>query len=292
MRPEWPQAALAGVRGLIDGVDDGLVLLFAGRRRLVALAAGLKRASGGLARDRHREAAVRRRAGRIGRRLGVPPASSERLMHVLIADACQQQGLPASAAIAGPADPGQGTALAATAMLAAPMQAFPSPPTRWLRLLPPPHRLAPLLRRIPPAWQARVLEPLVRQALARPLADGLLAPLAGRRIGIDVEDLGLHWVFCLQDGQMRLCPPEQAAEATVRGAATDLALLASRQEDADTLFFQRRLVLTGDTELGLLARNLLDQLPWQDVPLGLRILMHRGAGLLSSARAAYHQTAD
>lgn len=35
-------------------------------------------------------------------------------------------------------------------------------------------------------------------------------------------------------------------------------LLASRKEDSDTLFFQRRLKMQGDTDLGLYVKNLLD----------------------------------
>jgi len=72
-------------------------------------------------------------------------------------------------------------------------------------------------------------------------------------------------------------------EAGVRGSATDLLLLASRLEDADTPFFQRALELTGDTELGLTARNLLEWLPWESVPLGLRIALNRCARLARRA---------
>jgi predicted lipid carrier protein YhbT len=158
----------------------------------------------------------------------------------------------------------------------------------WLRLLPPPSRLAPWLRRMPLAWQARLLEAAMQHVLAAPLAAGALAELDERRLGIEVSDLGLRWVVALRNGRMHVGASDDVAEATVRGTATDLLLLASRREDADTLFFQRRLLLTGDTELGLTARNLLDQLPWQDVPLGLRIALHRGAGLAQAARAAHH----
>ncbi|PJC12345.1 MAG: sterol-binding protein, partial [Comamonadaceae bacterium CG_4_9_14_0_8_um_filter_60_18] len=35
-------------------------------------------------------------------------------------------------------------------------------------------------------------------------------------------------------------------------------LLARRQEDPDTLFFNRRLAMEGDTELGLLVKNTID----------------------------------
>jgi predicted lipid carrier protein YhbT len=36
--------------------------------------------------------------------------------------------------------------------------------------------------------------------------------------------------------------------------------MARREEDPDTLFFCRRLILEGDTELGLLFKNTLDGL--------------------------------
>jgi predicted lipid carrier protein YhbT len=36
-----------------------------------------------------------------------------------------------------------------------------------------------------------------------------------------------------------------------------------REEDPDTLFFARRLTIEGDTELGLVAKNLLDGIDWR-----------------------------
>lgn len=292
MRPDVPRAALAGVRGMIDGIDDGLLLLLAGRRRLIAFAAALKRLAGQAARDPLREQDVRQRARRLGRRLGLPQASSDRLIAALIRDACVQQGLlapPAALQDCAQVDLYQGDGPDRQRMLSLAMNHtdLPVPGFSWLRLLPPPVRLAPLLQWIPSAWQARLLEVAMQRVLAAPIADGALDALDGRRLGIEVYDLRLRWVIVLRDGRMQVCAPDETAEATVRGSATDLLLLASRREDADTLFFQRRLLLTGDTELGLTARNLLDQLPWQGVPLGLRIALNRGAGLAQTARAAH-----
>ena len=283
------RADLASVRGLIDGVDDALLALLAGRRRLVSLAAGLKRRSGQAVRDPDREHEVRLRARRLGHRLGLPPGSSDRLMTALIQDAWGQQGLEQGAEDCALADLGQGSPGENGCMLPSAMNPSTVPSTSfpWLRLLPPPARLAPFLRRVPAVLQALLLEAAMRRVLAAPIAEGALDMLAARRIGIEVSDLGLRWVLALREGRMQVCAPDETAEATVRGTATDLLLLTSRREDADTLFFQRRLVLIGDTELGLTARNLLDQLPWQQVPLGLRIAMHRGAGLALAARAAY-----
>lgn len=285
---DFPQVRIAGIRRLIDGIDDASMILLAGRRRLVAVAAAFKQRNELPARDPDREYEVRLRALRLGRRLGVPPDSSERLIGALIDDACRQQGLAASEGVELP-DLDQCPPTGRERMLGSTMRSDSARPPNlsWLRLLPPPARVAPILRLVPSAWQASLLEAAMQRVLSVAIAQSMLDPLEGRRLGIEVSDLGLRWVVCLRDGRMQVCAPQETAEATVRGTATDLLLLASRREDADTLFFQRRLTLIGDTELGLTARNLLDQLPWQQVPLALRIAMHRGAGLAAQARSAY-----
>ena len=158
----------------------------------------------------------------------------------------------------------------------------PRSPLRWL---PPPRRWAPLLRLVPAPWQRQALEQAVGRLLAQPIGAGDLDFMQGRRLGIEVSDLGLAWVLELDGDRLRAV--ETQAEASVRGSATDLLLLASRLEDADSLFFQRRLEVTGDTELGLTARNLLDRLPWESVPLGVRIMLNRGARAARAARAAW-----
>ena len=277
-----PPFALARVRGAIDAVDDGLLVLLAARRRLVEVVAQLKRSTGLPSRDPQRERDVHRRAEAMARRLGVPPSTAARLLDLAIADACAQQGVTIDLRQGGRGD-------------AAAMLVDMSPPpdlsraTPMLRLLPPPRRLAPLLRVVPARWQHTLLERAMARVLAAPLDEHALDFMAGRRLGIEVTDLQLRWVLTLREG--RLVVVDDAPEASVRGSATDLLLLASRLEDADTLFFQRTLVLTGDTELGLTARNLLDRLPWESVPLGLRIALNRGARLARAARDAHRHRA-
>ena len=259
---------LSPVRGLIDGVDDALVLLMGARGRLASLAARGKRHAGWPARDAEREARIHARARRLAARVGVPEPTAVGLMDL----ALSQRSFVASS-------------LVAAAQAATHEARTPRMRTTLLKLLPPPKRLAPFLKRLPPATQARVLERAMARVLAQPLAGGTLEFLRERRLGIDVTDLDLHWVIGLQGERLAVVGGE--AEASVRGTATDLLLLAARQEDADTLFFQRRLVLTGDTELGLAARNLLEGLPWEGMPLGLRIGLDRGARLARAARAAH-----
>jgi O2-independent ubiquinone biosynthesis accessory factor UbiT len=273
--------ALMRTRLLIDRIDGALLLLFAARRRLALQARACKQSARLPLSDAVREHDVRLRAQHIARDLGVPSDTARALADLAIADARLSQGIAP--------DLNQGDEAGARGMIRIAMEysnhtSQPRGP-RWLRLLPPPARWAVALRALPPALQRSLMESAMARALAAPLESGALAFLQGRRLGIDVTDLDLHWVITLDRNRLRAI--SQPAEASVRGTATDLLLLAARLEDADTLFFQRRLVLTGDTELGLTARNLLDRLPWEQVPLALRILLNRGARFAQSARSAH-----
>ena len=273
-------------RGAIDGVDDGLILLLAARRRLVHVVAWLKSRAGLAGRDPGREQRVHARARTLAARVGVPDAMARTLVDLAIDDACLQQGI---AGEGGGLDVGQGGERVLESMIPTmPISLAPSMlAPQVLRWMPPPRRVAPLVRAIPSRWQHALLERAMSHVLALPLRDGSLDFMKGRRLGIEVSDLGLRWVLTWDDGGLRVITDEP--EASVRGSATDLLLLAGRLEDADTLFFQRALVLTGDTELGLTARNLLERLPWEDVPLGLRIALHRGARLARMAREAHRE---
>ena len=47
-------------------------------------------------------------------------------------------------------------------------------------------------------------------------------------------------------------------DLTISARARDFLALMAREEDADTLFFSRRLQMEGETELGLQVKNTLD----------------------------------
>jgi predicted lipid carrier protein YhbT len=85
-----------------------------------------------------------------------------------------------------------------------------------------------------------------------------LAPLRGRLLRLEVT--GLPFGLQLTLGARGLRPAFGRPDVTVRASPADYAALALRREDADTLFFSRRLVLEGDTALGLALKNALDRL--------------------------------
>ena len=125
--------------------------------------------------------------------------------------------------------------------------------------------LLPLSRHVPFAVQKIVLEKAVARLFAEPLADGAFDLLEGRWLRLQVSDLGLSWCLTRAPGGLTLLR-EAPADVTIRGNWKEFLLLASRQEDPDTLFFRRRLVIEGDTDLGLGIKNLIDSLDPDELP--------------------------
>jgi predicted lipid carrier protein YhbT len=84
-----------------------------------------------------------------------------------------------------------------------------------------------------------------------------LAPLRGKVIRIELAGVRLGPQFTVA-GSCLLPVPFGAPDVTVRAGLRDYVSLALGREDPDTLFFSRRLVVEGDTELGLILKNALD----------------------------------
>lgn len=94
-----------------------------------------------------------------------------------------------------------------------------------------------------------------------------LEPLLGKSVTLEAIDLGTRVRLEYTPAGFRVYRRAAVTELTIRAALPDYARLALRREDADTLFFTRRLVMTGDTDLGLVVKNALDAIDWSRLPL-------------------------
>lgn len=132
-------------------------------------------------------------------------------------------------------------------------------------------------RWVPYTAQKPFLAILLNEALRAPLHHDELAFLGDSVVQIAVDDLNLDWRLQL-DGQ-RLRPVSRAipVDVSISGNGADFARLALRLVDPDTLFFQRRIRIEGDTEAGLGIKNTLDALDWEDLPTALRVLLENVA---------------
>ena len=140
--------------------------------------------------------------------------------------------------------------------------------------------------RLPSAPPSLAFSLAANRLLWPQFAESDRAPLIGRRYAVGVEDLGLTFRFTLT--ARGFAPDNGRPDLSIRASARDFLLLLTRREDPDTLFFSRRLVSEGDTELGLTVKNLLDSLDPEAVfrrlppPLALaaRRMMAAPAGAL------------
>ena len=87
-----------------------------------------------------------------------------------------------------------------------------------------------------------------------------------------------------RDGAAPHLPPRDEPVVRDLGAVFDVArfLDARRPVSVGALSAEERARFVAPSD----ARNVLDRLPWEQVPLGLRIVLNRGARLAQSARAA------
>lgn len=94
-----------------------------------------------------------------------------------------------------------------------------------------------------------------------------LTALEGKLFRVRVLDTGGTAHFTYRGDLFRpvFGPGREPDLAFAANLSAYLQLLA-RQEDPDTLFFNRELEITGDTELGLLVKNLLDAVEWPKLP--------------------------
>ncbi len=123
-----------------------------------------------------------------------------------------------------------------------------------------------------------VLQQLLNWQFHHALGEGELDFLQGRCLGIEITDINLRWITTLQASRLVVLPDAEA-DVWFRAEASDLLLVAACRADPDTLFFQRRLVIEGDTELGLEVKNLMDALEPAAMPAPLRAGLQQLAAL-------------
>jgi len=142
--------------------------------------------------------------------------------------------------------------------------------------LPPfPEPLRAVLARLPHYPPSAVFSMLLTLWLGEHLGAGAVPELAGKKIRIRISDMGITLNFRAAPDGFVPCG-DGDADLTLAATAQDFLSLARRREDPDTLFFSRRLVMEGDTELGLLVKNTLDALD----PAALHIRLPAPAAML------------
>ncbi len=119
--------------------------------------------------------------------------------------------------------------------------------------------LAKPMRLIPDALHSGIVARACNHLMRGQGLEDRLKDLEGKSLCLRITDIPLTLGFTINNG--RLHGSHSAHwDSRISGELADFWLLATRAEDPDTLFFNRRLNIEGSTEVGLTIKNLLDAL--------------------------------
>lgn len=120
-----------------------------------------------------------------------------------------------------------------------------------------------------PQWpHALVLVGALNAALKmKLLPESELTALEDKLFRVRVLDTGGEACYTFSNGLFRpVFRPQREPDLAFAANLSAYLQLLARQEDPDTLFFNRELEITGDTELGLIVKNMLDAIEWPTLP--------------------------
>ncbi|MFA7094979.1 MAG: SCP2 sterol-binding domain-containing protein [Gammaproteobacteria bacterium] len=130
-----------------------------------------------------------------------------------------------------------------------------------------PRPLVAPLALIPGVIHSTILTATLNRAFRELLDAGDLDFLEDQVLSVRVLDARIEYRMRLSARYFVPCSKASVPSLTIAGTVYDLLSLVTRREDSDTLFFNRRLILEGDTALGLQLKNMLDGL---EVPATLQ----------------------
>lgn len=137
-----------------------------------------------------------------------------------------------------------------------------------------PRALNLLSKRTPKTLLKSILQRLLNQLFKQSLAAEELNFLINKWVKITVTDMDFSFYVSAANNQavqLTVDLTQRQSDLIFASDSDNLLLLALNKVDPDTLFFQRKLRIEGDTELGLFIKNLLASVDLtQQLPASLR----------------------
>ncbi|MCU7836438.1 MAG: SCP2 sterol-binding domain-containing protein [gamma proteobacterium symbiont of Taylorina sp.] len=138
--------------------------------------------------------------------------------------------------------------------------------------------------------QKKLGEKILGKLMAEQIEMGDFDCLADKWVNIVVNDMGLSFFLTFRDEQLQLSNQITQADVIFSGNSKEFILLASRSEDPDTLFFQRRLLIEGDTELALAIKNSIDGIDFDNWPAWLNQIIQKVASFVTQEESETSRT--
>lgn len=115
-----------------------------------------------------------------------------------------------------------------------------------------------VVRRLPTQPPSFVAARLLDRVLLPRLDASARSTLSHRTVEVELVELGLRVRLRLGARGFAVAPSHDPPALRIRARSAALWRLLRGEDDADRLFFERALVMEGDTEFGLILKNMLD----------------------------------
>ena len=110
-----------------------------------------------------------------------------------------------------------------------------------------------------PAYPGSVLFVSALNVILTPrLPEDVREMILGKQLRLTIMDARVDFNFVWTKGGFVAGWGNVEPDMIISASAYDFYQLSRREEDPDTLFFSRRLVMAGDTELGIVLKNTID----------------------------------
>lgn len=121
------------------------------------------------------------------------------------------------------------------------------------------------VRAMPSPLFNTLLSRAANQTLNKQIKNGELDFLQGHYWEITLTDLPLTFYLTLYRGQLQVTQNPQNAKVAFHGPLKSFMVLTLQWDDPDTLFFNRELSVSGDTEMGLQIKNFMHSIEAKEV---------------------------
>lgn len=98
----------------------------------------------------------------------------------------------------------------------------------------------------------------VNHLLQQERTSGELDFLREQTARVEITDLDFNFSMTLIGQRIVIKVPGDEGDATLKSDQESMLEILHGEVDPDTLFFRRKLLITGDTELGLYIKNMID----------------------------------
>ena len=113
-----------------------------------------------------------------------------------------------------------------------------------------------LWQRLPVTWRYQMVTSLLNQMFKPVMTQGELEHLIGKTVAIELTEPSIEYVFVIN--QTGFAAANRAGDVCIKSSLKSFIALASQQQDPDALFFNRQLTISGDVDLSLEIKHLID----------------------------------